>query len=685
MRLTGFQVFNFRSVIDSNWIDAENVTSLIGTNESGKSNILLPLWKLNPVASGEIDILADMPRSKYAEMKISPKSHIFIKARFELSDNESEEIKKIVPEEPIDSFKIFEVNRNYQGEKFFYFPEQKPIDIDVESIRTSINEWYKTNNISPDGQQQMSDQIYNEILELIIIPHNDLTSLIDNTILSMKQKYSQSIPTAIITDFTQRLQHIKERYLNRQLSNNVKILEWVDKNMPKFVYYSNYGNLDSQIRLSMVIAEMNRNDLTEKEKAKVRTLKTLFQFVGLKPTEIKTLGDESTTLPIDKIQHNKEERRALLDSAGSKLTKDFRTWWKQGNYVFRLFADGDYFRILVSDDTRPDEINLESRSTGLQWFFSFFLIFLNENMNQTSNTILLLDEPGVTLHPTSQKDLFSFFKNLAEKNQLIYTTHSPFMVDTDNLEQIRSVYMNKKGESVVSSDLRASEQEYGIGQTQSIFSVHAALGLTVSETLLVNCNPVLVEGRSDEIYLSSLKNLLISKGKIKPLKEIVFIPCGGTRGIKTTVQIITGKNSILPFVILDGDKPGTEKRKELERELYGDQKDRLIDISKFTQPEGEVEDLFPRSKIAEFADQLFFRKYDLEIEFRENISSALPLVEQITTFAKKQNVELPAKNVWKIKLAELVKKEIIRGKDAVISEQSAEFEIIEEIFKVIIA
>ena len=56
MILKSFRVTEFRSVKDSGWIDAESITALIGTNESGKTNILLPLWKLNPADEGKIDL-----------------------------------------------------------------------------------------------------------------------------------------------------------------------------------------------------------------------------------------------------------------------------------------------------------------------------------------------------------------------------------------------------------------------------------------------------------------------------------------------------------------------------------------------------------------------------------------------------------------------------------------------------
>ena len=235
-----------------------------------------------------------------------------------------------------------------------------------------------------------------------------------------------------------------------------KLKEEIIKELPKFVYYSNYGNLSSKIYLPNVIKWLNGQTVAgvEVNDDQVRTLRVLFDFVKLNPTEILELGKDPKMLAIErtrnsnstpsaeeikKAEDDKEERSILLQSASGDLTKKFRDWWKQGEYKFRFEADGDYFRIWVSDKIRTDEVGLELRSTGLQWFISFYLIFLVESQENHKNAILLLDEAGLTLHPLAQKDLSRFFDNLSTNNQIINTTHSPFIVDTTNIDRCRVV------------------------------------------------------------------------------------------------------------------------------------------------------------------------------------------------------------------------------------------------------
>ena len=244
----------------------------------------------------------------------------------------------------------------------------------------------------------------------------------------------------------------------------------------------------------------------------------LFKFVNLEPKEILELGKDyaeekrrrgydPTKEEIDKSDKAKEERSILLQSASTKLTSDFKKWWNQGEYKFRFEADGDYFRIWVSDSKRPAEVSLELRSTGLQWFLSFYLIFLVESQEAHKNAILLLDEAGLTLHPLAQRDLAKFFNNLSQTNQIINSTHSPFIVDTNNIDRCKVVYMDKDGLTVASDNLRQSNDSLN---EKSIYAVHAALGLSVSDVLLQGCKPVIVEGPSDQIYLNAIKQILIS-------------------------------------------------------------------------------------------------------------------------------------------------------------------------------
>jgi energy-coupling factor transporter ATP-binding protein EcfA2 len=438
--------------------------------------------------------------------------------------------------------------------------------------------------------------------------------------------------------------------------------EAIKPRLPVFLYYSNYGNLDSEIYLPHVVDNLTRTGLGAKEAAKARTLKVLFSFVGLDPKEILELGRDfkdpadpnrkPTEAEIEAINKKKKERSILLQSAGTKLTSKFKDWWKQGDYRFRFEADGDHFRIWVSDDRRPEEVELEGRSTGLQWFLSFYLVFLVESEGEHKDAFLLLDEPGLSLHPLAQKNLSSFFVNLATTNQIIFTTHSPFLVDADNLDQARKVYVSENGSTKATGNLNEGESRKS--QPGASYALSSALNLHVAESLLIGCEPVIVEGPSDQYILSAIKTLLIGAGRIAPPKELVFPPSGGAKSVKVISSILLGRDDQLPIVLLDDDTVGRSAAKELKQELYKGVEKRILNIAEYVGFEGaEIEDIVPPDLFVAVVD----REIRLENSFEDVHKASSPIVPQIEKWAASSGHTL--EKGWKVPLAIAVKRKLL--------------------------
>ena len=382
----------------------------------------------------------------------------------------------------------------------------------------------------------------------------------------------------------------------------------------------------------------------------------LFSFVGLQAKEILELGKDfkdpsrqPTHTEIEQIAEKKRERSILLQSASTALTQKFKEWWKQGGYRFRFEADGDHFRIWVSDDQRPEEVELENRSTGLQWFLSFYLVFLVESEGDHQDAVLLLDEPGLSLHPLAQRDLSKFFDNLTRTNQIVYTTHSPFLVDADRLDRVRKVYVSEDGTTKSSPNLRQAGADPA--QAGAAYAVYSALNLNVAESLLLGCTPVVVEGASDQHYLTLIKALLISAGKIAPHRELVFPPAGGTKTLRITASILTGRDDALPAVLLDGDVMGAKMATELRTSLYADAKEKVLSTDDYAGFSGsEVEDLIPNDRFIEAVDRIFRNS---EQPFAEYFTKGKPAIPQVESWAKREGIELI--QGWKVDVAKRVK------------------------------
>ena len=665
MKLVRYQVTNFRSVKDSGWIDAGDVTGLIGVNESGKTNLLLPLWKFKPARDGEIQPTSDYPKRAFADIRENPSEYSFITADFETGELASRLSQMTaVSEKQLD---LVRVSRFYDGHYVVAFPNfMAKAEAGAEEVSTALHGLASAVESTTPMKQE-------EGLKVAILA--SVKGLLNDGIESSWRAVEISTAVAALKNLLPE-NPAKTSTLVPRLRQTLELFEgWfaeisapapqekegvqalVVATLPAFVYYSNYGNLDSEIYLPHVVANLERIDIGGKEAAKSRTLRVLFSFVRLSPKEILELGRdfkdpsnrEPNQLEIAAVAEKKRERAILLQSAGTTLTDKFKSWWKQGDYRFRFDADGDHFRIWVSDGLRPEEIELETRSTGLQWFLSFFLVFLVESEGDHEDAVLLLDEPGLSLHPLAQRDLSAFFNGLAPTNQILYTTHSPFLVDADRLDRVRKVYVAQDGTTRASPDLRSAGADKA--QAGATYAVYSALNLNVAESLLLGCTPVVVEGQSDQHYLTLIKALLIGSGKIAPVRELVFPPGGGTKTLRITASILTGRDDKLPVVLLDGDSTGARMAKELSTSLYESDKDKVLLTDSFAGIGGsEVEDLIPQQQFADAVDRIF-RQADQR--FADFVAEGKPVVPQVEAWAKTECIELHLG--WKVDVAKRVK------------------------------
>ena len=677
-KLKKFKVYNFRSIEESDWIEVSDNSCLVGTNEAGKTNLLKALWKLRPVNNEPIIPLDDFPRHLYSNFKANEHSRdVFIAADFDLDDSFK---RNIIGELKCDLEQINTVlvKRKYSGEYDITFPYSKIDYFPSDRLKEQINNFRKvlheadffSKEIDPvkDSIERLLNDIILSITEKTF-QRTTLEAISKKISLFVETEFSKkkNLPEFFHTNLIDHFSKYFDAFDGRTIEISEEMKEKVLMEIPKFVYYSDYGNLDSEIFLPRVIEDLERTDLSESARAKVRTLDVLFKYVKLSPKEIYELGNDRKIV-IQKLNHQnqvisteeqdltpeeiagwadkKKERGILLRSASSQLTQSFKQWWLQGNYIFAFEADGHHFRINVSDSLRPEAIELEGRSRGLQWFFSFFLVFLVETKEGHSNTILLLDEPGLSLHPLAQFDLAKFFRKLSEDNQLIYTSHSPFLVDMDNLANVKAVYIDSEtGRTRISSNLRYNETD----AEKSIYPVHAALGLTVSDTLLLGCLPILVEGPSDQIYLTLIKRYLIGAGLLQNTKEIVFIPTGGVKGMGPVTKLVSSREDILPFVLLDSDNVGKEYVKQLKTGRYRDQQDRVLEVAMYLgEGEFEIEDLIPPTGLIPIIDKM----YRSDSYFEDYYISGKPIVDQVEAWAKVKGVALAAG--WKVDVARAV-------------------------------
>ena len=451
-------------------------------------------------------------------------------------------------------------------------------------------------------------------------------------------------------DMVEALQQVVEPVLDVAREGPVidQINEKIKHNLPVLIYFENYGILDSAIWLPRFIEDLDRDP----NDSRVRTINAMFKYVGLDSKEITALGEDlhrealrmgypSESERLATTQRHKDERAIKLNSASIDISDKFSEWWSQRRHKIRYQADGDYFRIWIADDRRPDvEIELEARSKGFQWFFSFYLVFLVESEGGHKDTILLLDEPGLHLHPTAQQELIAFFEKLSETNQLAYTTHSPFLIDGEHLHRIRPVKEDDSGHSLITAKTWPEDRE-------TIFPLQAAAGYAMISGLFQHRKNVLVEGITDFYYLQALSQQCAISDRPSLPDDIYIVFCGGTKNVGWIASLFLSEK-VRPLVLLDGDEAGRARRNALMKELYSDHNSGILmldDVLNRSGQEVEIEDILGESLIIPGLEAVLGKALQLD----QGDRSAGSLPSQIKAAAKHQALDLP--EGWKASVA----------------------------------
>lgn len=241
-----------------------------------------------------------------------------------------------------------------------------------------------------------------------------------------------------------------------------------------------------------------------------------------------------------------------------------------------------YLNFRVEDRKHDFTNNFSRRSSGYRWFFSFLAAF-SEFETRESNVVILLDEPGLTLHAKAQRDFLRFInERLAPAGQVLYTTHSPFMVD--QIERVRVV--EDRGEDVGSV---TTSEALEVGD-DSAFPLQAALGYDLTQNLFIGERNLLVEGPSDLAFLDLVSRRLRDLGREGVDERWRILPAGGSSNVPAFVSLLGRKVSVT--VLLDS---GTEGGGKVEAAMNANKIDseRIVLVSSvLEQKHADIEDLF---------------------------------------------------------------------------------------------
>ena len=306
------------------------------------------------------------------------------------------------------------------------------------------------------------------------------------------------------------------------LSNYV-LNNWIEPNLPKYLYYDEYYALPSEVNIPDIRSASSGEKTLE-------TAKALFELADINVDQL--------------LQDNDYEGyKSELESTGVDITlKLFKYWTTNAN--LRVDFDIDRTRdnygtdipvlkIRVFNNKYLMSLPLGSRSKGFNWFFSFLVWFSKIQVDDGSSYVLLLDEPGLNLHASAQADLLRFIQDLATDYQVVYTTHSPFMVESDKLHRVRTVLETDAG-TRISDSVQEKDPD-------TLFPLQAALGYDIAQNLFIGQNNLLVEGVSDLIYLQTVSSVLQGAGRDALREDITIVPVGGLDKVATFISLLRGQ------------------------------------------------------------------------------------------------------------------------------------------------
>lgn len=217
-------------------------------------------------------------------------------------------------------------------------------------------------------------------------------------------------------------------------------------------------------------------------------------------------------------------------------------------------ADQQYLKVVVEDELGV-EVELDQRSEGFQWLVSFFVVFFAEAADAYENAILLLDEPGLSLHGLKQREFRNTISRLGRDNQLLFTTHSPFLVGPDELDLVRVVEMPNRGDGTkVHSEVTSSNPA-------ALLPLQEALGYDLAQSLFSQQRNLVLEGLTDYWYLESVAQLLADAGAVTLNEKVALVPAN-TAGKVVYFATILHAHNLKVAALLDSDAAGEQAAKQ---------------------------------------------------------------------------------------------------------------------------
>jgi energy-coupling factor transporter ATP-binding protein EcfA2 len=553
MRLRKARVQFYRSIKDSGWFDVEPLkTIFVGPNEAGKTALLQALQQINPPSGvRRFDPLRDYPRALYNDIttkKVDPQNVTVTTVDFELEDKDRDEI-------PTDFHKCtYRFGRRLDNSAWHTLEGGPPLPtygrVKKDFLRLAAHIESRPDNAAAKPLAQK--------LATLTQGWTDSTALYEDQAKALDAWLNSAIPHVDESKQEEEVRLDQLRKATDSALQRANALTTLNKRVPIFVLFSNYFRVKPLIHLAH-LADRIEKKLLDDEQYDYGNV-CLLKLLGFTARELSNLGragDPAVNDPnaLQKYRDQLDQRSYQLNAASVRLTEEIRKVWfpdpdRAEADRLRIVADGQYLKVVVEDDLGV-EIELDQRSEGFQWLVSFFIVFFAESAGAHQNAILLLDEPGLSLHGLKQRDFRSTLSRLSDANQTLYTTHSPFLVGPDELDLVRVVEMvDRKAGTKIHTSVTADDPA-------ALLPLQEALGYDLAQSLFAQQRNLVLEGLTDMWYLEAVSEMLRGADLAALNEKIALIPAKSA-GKTVYFATILYAHKLKVAALLDSDAAGEQ-------------------------------------------------------------------------------------------------------------------------------
>lgn len=573
MYVHSVKFINFKSIGDypENEIILEpRVTSIIGKNESGKSNVLDGLSQINfftnnPSAFG-INII-----NRNSDSGIQNSFIVMLKSN-------SEEMEKGIREDT--RVEIVNGQCSVSGGFLEYYVEH--ISPEFEKIAKFLDE-IGVNPLQVKDQELANYKIYKQALS----QKEELDLYQQQKSLNFFRTRTTKIPVQYREEFEHKLDSIYNTW------SEIKSM------FPVFFYRKSDKHLNTLYKLENVEKELKASTVAPNS--------LLYDFVKLLGISVE---DFVLAVRTGNIPKQESLRRKINRLVEEKINRPFHDYYQTEKINLDLGFNAGVLSFAVQSED-GEALMLSERSNGLKWYLETF-IDARANDIQGRNIVYLFDEPGISLHVNAQKELLQLFQHLAEKgNQVVYTTHSPYMLDlkTNGVHRIRAVVKNAEGFTFIyktAYDSRIAPDS----QKDTLAPIISAIGMNLNDTFGPANDKlnIVTEGMSDYIYLCTMAKILHID-----TEKYAILPAVGAPNCINICSILQGWGCRY-IALFDYDEAGVKSGGEyLRKEMMLEYKRHYCYVLDVTQEDVDqmtykdsvcmIEDIMTREEINKFCEE----------------------------------------------------------------------------------